>query len=111
MSGDEWRRIPRCDALPDHLGHEATVEDDTPVEMRLQALDDEAMGLVEDLLGAWREVGVTVLLAAHSIERLESHLDGRVVLDRGLVAEVVGEGIASRDPTPLVAGPPLAVTR
>jgi len=89
------------------LGEASLVLLDEP----MAALDDEAMGLVEDLLGAWREVGVTVLLAAHSIERLESHLDGRVVLDRGLVAEVVGEGIASRDPTPLVAGHPVAVTR
>jgi len=89
------------------LGEASLVLLDEP----MAALDDEAMGLVEELLGAWRSVGVTVLLAAHSIERLEAHLDGRVVLDRGLVAEVVGEGIASRDPSPLVAGHPLAATR
>ena len=32
----------------------------------MAALDDEAMGLVEELLGAWREVGVTVLVAAQA---------------------------------------------
>ncbi|HEX5038558.1 MAG TPA: heme ABC exporter ATP-binding protein CcmA [Candidatus Limnocylindria bacterium] len=77
----------------------------------MAALDDEAMGLVEELLAVWRQVGVTVLLAAHSIERLEAHLDGRVILERGLVADVAGSGVTSREPTPLVAGMPVAVTR
>jgi heme exporter protein A len=89
------------------LGEASLVLLDEP----MAALDDEAMGLVEELLAAWREVGVTVLLAAHSIERLEAHLDGRVVLERGLVAEVAGSGVTSREPAPLVAGTPVAVTR
>jgi heme exporter protein A len=89
------------------LGEASLVLLDEP----MAALDDEAMGLVEQLLVAWREVGVTVLLAAHAIERLAPHLDACVVLERGLVAEVDGPGVAAREPTPLVAGHPVAVAR
>jgi heme exporter protein A len=89
------------------LGEASLVLLDEP----MAALDDEAMGLVEDLLAAWREAGVTVLVAAHSIERLEPQLDGRVVLERGLVTAVAGSGVTSREPAPLVAGHPLAVAR
>jgi heme exporter protein A len=74
----------------------------------MAALDDDGMALVEQLLGAWKAVGVTVLIAAHSIDRLEAHLDARVVLDRGLVVEVIGEG-ASSAPINLPASPRPAV--
>ncbi len=87
------------------LGQASLVLLDEP----MAALDDEGMGLVELLLAAWKEVGVTVLVASHSTERLEPHLDARVVLDRGLVAEVSGVGVISSpvtvpvDPRPAVA--------
>ncbi len=67
------------------------------------ALDHEGMDLVDQLLAAWHEVGVTVLVASHATDRLEAHLDGRVLLDRGLVAEVSGAGVASTAPTPVAA--------
>ena len=63
------------------------------------ALDVEGMELVDRLLAAWREVGVTVLVASHATERLTEHLDGSVVLDRGLVVETSGVGVASAAPT------------
>ena len=64
------------------------------------ALDAEGMDLVDALLPAWREVGVTVLVASHTTDRLAPLLDGRVVLDRGLVTDVVGDGVASLPPAP-----------
>ena len=64
----------------------------------MAGLDVEGMGLVEQLLDAWSEVGVAVVVASHSIERLEEHLDARVVLDRGLVSDVRGEGVTSTPP-------------
>jgi ABC-type multidrug transport system ATPase subunit len=73
------------------------------------ALDAEGMRLVDELLGAWREVGVSVLLASHSTERLDAYLDGRVTLDRGLIVETSGEGVASTPPTPLAAHRPSVV--
>ena len=73
------------------------------------ALDDDGMRLVDQLLGAWREVGVSVLLAAHSTERFESLLDGRVELDRGLVIETSGEGVTSEPPTPATLPRPSVV--
>jgi heme exporter protein A len=73
------------------LGHASLVLLDEP----MAALDDDGMGLVEQLLAAWKEMGVTVLVASHSTDRLESHLDARVVLDRGIVAEVTGDGVVS----------------
>ncbi|HEY8170852.1 MAG TPA: heme ABC exporter ATP-binding protein CcmA [Candidatus Limnocylindria bacterium] len=59
------------------------------------ALDDEGVGLVAQLMAAWRDVGVTVLVASHSTDRLEPHLDARVTLDRGLVSDVDGMGVIS----------------
>jgi len=73
------------------------------------ALDADGMALVDQLLAAWREVGVTVLLAAHATERLDAHLDGRVVLERGLVADVCGSGVASAPPSPVPDTLPAAV--
>jgi heme exporter protein A len=73
------------------LGQASLVLLDEP----MAALDDEGVGLVEQLMAAWREVGVTVLVASHSTDRLEPHLDARVVLDRGLVSEVRGSGVVS----------------
>ncbi|MGH2381289.1 MAG: heme ABC exporter ATP-binding protein CcmA [Candidatus Limnocylindria bacterium] len=63
------------------------------------ALDDEGMGLVDQLLGAWRDVGVTVLVASHSTERFDARLDGRVTLERGLVRAASGSGVTSTPPT------------
>jgi ABC-type multidrug transport system ATPase subunit len=73
------------------------------------ALDADGMRLVDQLLGAWRDVGVSVLVASHSTERLDALLDGRVTLDRGLIVETSGEGVASTPPTPLVAPRPSVV--
>jgi heme exporter protein A len=81
------------------LGQASLVLLDEP----MAALDDEGMRLVEALLGAWHEAGVTVLVAAHELERIEPHLDGRVVLDRGLVIETSGDGVTSRPPAPIAA--------
>jgi heme exporter protein A len=62
------------------------------------ALDADGLGLVDQLLDAWREVGVTVLVASHAVDRLEQFLDGRVMLERGLVAAVDGQGVTSAPP-------------
>jgi heme exporter protein A len=70
----------------------------------LAALDDDGMGLVEQLLAAWHDAGVTVLIASHATERLEPFLDGRIVLERGVVAETSGEGVSSLPPS--LAPPP-----
>jgi heme exporter protein A len=86
------------------LGQASLVLLDEP----MASLDDEGMSLVEQLLAAWREVGVTVVVASHSIDRLETHLDARVVLDRGLVTEVTGVGVTSSPPVP--TGDPRPVT-
>ena len=77
----------------------------------LAALDDEGMGLVEELLAAWHKVGVTVVIASHATDRLEPFLDGRVVLERGLVAEFSGDGITSVAPSLPAAPGPAVVAR
>ena len=69
------------------------------------------MGLVEQLLAAWHEVGVTVIIASHATERLEPFLHGRVVLERGLVAEVSGEAVSSVPPSLATLPRPAVVTR
>jgi heme exporter protein A len=74
----------------------------------LAALDDDGMGLVEQLLAAWHEAGVTVLIASHATERLEPFLEGRVVLERGVVAESSGEAVSSLPPS-LAAAPRPAI--
>ena len=63
------------------------------------ALDGDGMALVDQLLVAWREVGVTVLMAFHTTERFEALLDGRVTLERGLVRSASGRGVESLPPT------------
>jgi len=63
------------------------------------ALDADGMALVDQLLGAWREVGVAVLVASHTTERMASMLDGSAVLERGLVVEVTGTGVGSTPPS------------
>ena len=77
----------------------------------LAALDEDGMELIEALLGAWREVGVTVLIASHATERLDPFLDGRVVLERGLVADVSGDGVSSTPPTLPATARPAVVAR
>ena len=63
------------------------------------ALDADGMALVDRLLAAWRDVGVAVLVASHTTERMASMLDGSAVLDRGLVVEVTGIGVGSTPPS------------
>jgi heme exporter protein A len=58
------------------------------------ALDADGMALVDQLLTAWREAGVTVLLTSHAPERLAVTIDGSVVLDRGVVAQTRGHGVS-----------------
>ena len=77
------------------------------------ALDAEGMGLVDQLLSAWREAGVSVLVASHTTERLAPFLDGQVVLERGTVAEASGQGVVSAPPSLLAdpRGAPVQVAR
>lgn len=63
------------------------------------ALDADGMGLVDQLLAAWHEAGVSVVIASHTTDRLHAFLDGRVMLERGLVADVSGEGVTSAPPS------------
>lgn len=63
------------------------------------ALDADGMELVDQLLVAWREAGVSVVVASHTTDRLEPLLDARVVLERGVVVAVSGEGVTSQPPT------------
>lgn len=63
------------------------------------SLDADGMGIVDALLTAWREAGVSVLIASHATDRLAPFLDGRVVLERGLVVAVSGEGVAFQPPS------------
>jgi heme ABC exporter ATP-binding subunit CcmA len=58
------------------------------------ALDEEGMHLVDELIGRWREAGITVLVASHAIERVMPLLDGSVRLDAGLIAAIEGDGVA-----------------
>jgi heme ABC exporter ATP-binding subunit CcmA len=91
------------------LGNASLVMLDEPYA----ALDPEGMGLVDELLVAWRDVGVTVLVASHATDRLSDILDGRVTLDRGVVAEATGRGVVSTPPAlPALPRPAVAdVTR
>jgi heme exporter protein A len=63
------------------------------------SLDGDGMGLVDQLLTAWREAGVSVVIASHTTDRLAPFLDGRVVLERGLVQAVSGDGVTSTPPS------------
>lgn len=76
------------------------------------ALDADGMDLVDALLAAWHAAGVSVLVASHVVDRLESALDGRVVLERGVLAVATGAGVAMRQPAPGIATPaPAEVAR
>jgi heme exporter protein A len=89
------------------LGQASLVLLDEP----MAALDEDGMGLVEQLLDAWKDAGVTVLVAAHTTDRLEAHLDARVVMDRGLVTAVIGEGVTSTPPAQAPEPRPVVATR
>ena len=89
------------------LGNASLVLLDEP----MASLDNDGMGLVEQLLDAWKEVGVSVLVAAHSTDRLAPHLDARVTLERGLVTAVEGSGVTSTPPAPVAAGRPAVAAR
>jgi heme exporter protein A len=73
------------------------------------ALDAEGMALVDALLPAWREAGVAVVVATHAVDRLGTLMDGSVVLDRGLVADVAGEGVSVPPPVPRTVARPATV--
>jgi len=62
-------------------------------------LDADGMGIVDQLLVAWHQVGVTVLVASHTTDRLEAFVDGRVILERGLIAAASGHGVVSAPPS------------
>ena len=89
------------------LGHASLVLLDEPTS----ALDAEGVELVEQLLEAWRAAGVSVLVASHSVDRLDRWIDARVVLDRGLVAEVIGEAVTWAPVAPGVEPRPVVVGR
>lgn len=90
------------------LGNASLVLLDEP----FAALDADGLSIVDELLGAWREVGVTVLVASHAADRLRALVDGSVELEAGLVVAVSGTGITIPAPsTPLVSGmPPIPVS-
>ena len=69
------------------------------------ALDADGMDLVDQLLVAWREAGVSVLVASHATDRLGALLDGEVLLERGVVAGMSGQGIGAGAPVPAEATP------
>ncbi len=89
------------------LGNASLVLLDEPVA----SLDADGMALVDQLLAAWKGSGVTVVVAAHSTETLERHLDARVTLDRGLVVDVAGTGVSSDAPIPVVVATPAVAPR
>jgi heme exporter protein A len=67
------------------------------------ALDAEGMTLIDGLLDAWRDAGVSVLVASHAAERLEGRCDASVALESGIVRDVRGAG--ARVPTSAVESP------
>jgi heme exporter protein A len=75
------------------------------------ALDADGMDLVDAVLAAWRAAGVSVLVASHATDRIADVLDGRIVLDRGVVAAAEGTGVTSRAPAPPIAPAPAEVAR
>ena len=72
------------------------------------ALDGDGMDLVDALLAAWRGAGVSVLVASHATARLDAVLDGRLVLDRGVVTAVEGDGVVERTPAAPLSTPAAA---
>lgn len=70
------------------------------------ALDVEGMELIDRLMAAWRQVGATVLVASHAVERLLAAVDGTLHLDAGVVSAVEGAGV-SLEPVGLGAGQPV----
>ena len=62
------------------------------------ALDAEGMGLVDDLVGRWHAVGITVVIASHQAERVQRLSTGWAVLDGGVLTEVGGAGISTAAP-------------
>jgi len=63
------------------------------------SLDAGGMAVVDQLLSAWRDAGVSVLIASHTTDRLAPFLDDRVVLERGLVSAVSGDGVTAEAPS------------
>ena len=75
------------------------------------ALDADGIELVEGLLAAWREAGVTVIVASHSVDRLSRLVDARVTLERGLLVEVSGDGVTWSPPSSEPASRPAVAVR
>jgi heme exporter protein A len=59
------------------------------------ALDGDGMVLVDQLIGLWKDAGVTVMVASHQAERVTSLADATVRLEGGLVAGVSGAGVSA----------------
>jgi len=59
------------------------------------ALDGDGMTLVDELIGLWKEAGVTVMVASHQAERVTSMADATVRLEAGLLVEVRGAGVTA----------------
>jgi len=72
------------------------------------ALDAEGMALVDLLLDAWREAGVSVMVASHVTERLSAAADGTIRLAGGMVTALEGSGVAAvaSGPAPTAASQP-----
>ena len=88
------------------LGHPRLVLLDEPYA----ALDADGLALVDDLLATWRDGGATVLVATHAAERLETRIDGWILLEHGLLVEVGGNGVVGRTVEPAAPGRPATGT-
>jgi heme exporter protein A len=61
------------------------------------SLDESGMRLIEELLGLWREAGVTTLIATHASDRLLPQLDASILLEAGVVTAIGGRGVTIND--------------
>ena len=62
------------------------------------ALDEDGAALVDELLGKWRALGVTCVVASHAAERLIARADAVGRLDAGTLVELRGEGATRNVP-------------
>lgn len=72
------------------------------------SLDADGIKLVDRLISAWKDAGVTCLVAAHAAEHLDPMVDGTVRLDAGLLSEVSGRGVAASTPAATTLRPAAA---
>jgi heme ABC exporter ATP-binding subunit CcmA len=61
-------------------------------------LDAEAMGFVDVLIAAWREAGISVLVASHAAERIGAQADGTLRLVGGVAVEAEGRAVSLLEP-------------